>query len=112
MLPAAKSASFSEFSDAVYDFGFLAGSCFESIQGSAYNGPALARLVKQIRSLGIRGVGQSSWGPTIYSICESESQAAWLADDLQSERRGSSFDLVIAAPNNRGALVSADTGDL
>lgn len=112
MLPAAKSAQFSEFSEAVYDFGFLAGSCFEPIQGSAYNGPALENLVQKIRSLGIRGVGQSSWGPTIYSLCESESQANSLAQDLQSQGNRNQYEIVIAAPNNRGALVSTDGGDL
>ncbi|MEX0819096.1 MAG: hypothetical protein WD070_05875, partial [Pirellulaceae bacterium] len=60
ILPTAKSARFAEFSAAIYDFGFLAGSCFEAVQGSAYNGAELERLVQRIRSLGVRGVGQSS----------------------------------------------------
>ncbi|MCA9145559.1 MAG: beta-RFAP synthase [Planctomycetaceae bacterium] len=112
MLPAAKSANFSEFSDAVYDFGFLAGSCFEPIQGGAYNGPALEHLVKQVRSLGVRGVGQSSWGPTIYSLCESESQANSLAQDLQSQGNERQYEIAIAAPDNRGASVLTDLVDL
>ena len=112
ILPAAKSASFSEFSDAVYDFGFLAGSCFESVQGSAYNGPELERLVRHIRASGVRGVGQSSWGPTIFSICESESTAFALADNLHSQDWGGEYDIVIASADNRGARVSIDAAGL
>lgn len=107
ILPAAKTANFSEFSDAVYDFGFLAGSCFESVQGSAYNGTALENLVKHIRGIGVRGVGQSSWGPTIYSICENESSAIALADNLRAEGWCNEGDLLIAAPDNQGARVSS-----
>ncbi|MEO8498270.1 MAG: hypothetical protein ABI614_24670, partial [Planctomycetota bacterium] len=106
ILPAAKSASFLEFSDAVYDFGYLAGSCFEAVQGSAYNGAELERLVTYIRATGVRGVGQSSWGPTIYSICENESSALSLAENLRSHYRSDEYEILIAAPDNRGVRVS------
>ncbi len=112
ILPAAKSGSFSEFSVAVYEFGFLAGSCFKSVQGSAYNGEELERLVKHIRATGVRGVGQSSWGPTIFSICQSESTALALADNIRSQDWGTEHELVIASPDNRGARVSFDAADL
>lgn len=112
MLPSAKSASISEFSDAVYEFGLLAGSCFESVQGSAYNGAELERLVKHLRAIDVRGVGQSSWGPTIFSICESESSALALVDKVRSQEWGGEYDLAIATPDNRGARVSTDAADL
>ena len=112
ILPAAKSASFAAFSDAVYDFGFLAGRCFESVQGSAYNGPRLEHLVQHIRTIGVRGVGQSSWGPTIYSLCESQSSAFALAAELRKQGECNERDLVIAAPDNCGARVSTNAADL
>lgn len=110
ILPAAKSASFLDFSDAVYDFGFLAGSCFESVQGSAYNGPQLKNLVNRIRALGVRGVGQSSWGPTIYAICDSEANANAFTNDLRLQSGDDHCEIVIAAPDNHGARVSTDCG--
>jgi beta-RFAP synthase len=112
ILPAAKTANFSEFSNAVFDFGFLAGSCFESVQGSAYNGTTLEKLVKRIRAIGVRGVGQSSWGPTIYSICESESSAIALADHLRAKGWCNECDLLMASPDNQGARVSIDAAGL
>jgi beta-RFAP synthase len=112
ILPAAKSARFADFSDAVYDFGFLAGGCFASVQGSEYNGPRLANLVKHIRAIGVRGVGQSSWGPTIYAICESESHALAFANDLHLRIGNDNYELIIASPDNDGARVSTASGDL
>lgn len=112
ILPAAKSASFLDFSDAVYDFGFLAGSCFEPMQGGAYNGPVLSALVTQIRSLGVRGVGQSSWGPTIYAICENESQANSLAEELHSQAEANEYEIIIASADNQGVRVSIDGSHL
>ena len=106
ILPAAKSANFMDFSKAVYEFGFLAGTCFESVQGSAYNGAALESLVKHVRAIGVRGVGQSSWGPTIYCLCESESSALALADNLRADGWCHPSDLAIASPDNQGACVS------
>ena len=108
ILPAAKAASFPEFSDAVYEFGFLAGSCFKSVQGSAYNGAELENLVKHLRAIGVRGVGQSSWGPTVFAICESESSARALVAELGSRDGGGASDLVIATADNQGARVSTD----
>jgi predicted sugar kinase len=34
--------------------------------------------------LGAAGVGQSSWGPTVYSIVEGEHRAAQLADEVRA----------------------------
>jgi beta-ribofuranosylaminobenzene 5'-phosphate synthase len=109
LLPATKSADFLEFSNAVYEFGHLAGSCFESIQGSPYNGRELQGLVEHLRASGVIGVGQSSWGPTIYSICESESSASRLVERLRSQTHTSSYDLQVAAPNNVGATVRVES---
>lgn len=106
IVPAAQSADFSEFSKAVYEFGLSAGTCFESVQGSPYNGSALERTVALVRSLGVPGVGQSSWGPTIFAICESESSASSLVAQLQSHASSKELDFVITAPCNEGASVA------
>ncbi len=67
-VPAAASGDFEAFSESVYRYGRLAGQCFASIQGGPYNGPYLQRLVDTIRALDVRGVGQSSWGPTLFAL--------------------------------------------
>ena len=103
LLPAAASGDFSPFSEAVYRFGRAAGECFSAVQGGPYNGPAITNLVHLIRSLGLQGVGQSSWGPTVYALCQSAEQAAELAAELRE--RDASLELHIAKIRNQGAAI-------
>lgn len=109
MLPAVRNADFAQFSDSVYRYGWLAGMCFAAVQGGPYHGPRLARIVALIRDLGVAGVGQSSWGPTLFALLPDESQArqfrtrlgAALADELDEH----DVELSLAIPNNTGARI-------
>jgi len=60
ILPAAQSNRFQEFAEGVYDYGYLAGTCFAPIQGGPFAGPRLTELVETVRSIGAKGAGQSS----------------------------------------------------
>lgn len=104
LLPAARQCDYLEFSDSVYRFGYQSGMCFASVQGGAYNGARLQQIVKTIRSLGIRGVGQSSWGPTIFALCPDESTAQKLVDQLKLIVADADF--AITATANHGAKIS------
>ena len=44
------------------------GRAVRAAQGGPYASPAVAELIAELRSLGIRGVGQSSWGPTVFAV--------------------------------------------
>ena len=103
MVPAVAQANWPAFSESVFRSGYLAGSCFASEQGGAYNGSRLQRLVDRIRSLGVAGVGQSSWGPTLFAVLPDQEAATQLVDRLQSE--ADSPAMTIAPPDNRGARV-------
>lgn len=108
LLPSAREADFAEFSKAVYDYGHLAGSCFELIQGGPYNGERLTNLVQHVRSLGVSGVGQSSWGPTIFAMCENDSEALQLRNELLNSEQAEPTEIVITPPNNSGARIETD----
>lgn len=108
IVPACDAADFNRFSHAVHDYGYLAGTCFESVQGGPYAGRQVSETVARLRSLGAIGVGQSSWGPTVYafapdSAAARELQAAFLeeVDDQQSTIR-------VTAAKNEGASVYCD----
>ena len=75
MLPAVDRADCAAFGDAVYRFGRLAGECFAAVQGGPFASREIGRLIDAIRDYGVRGVGQSSWGPTVFAICSSPSDA-------------------------------------
>ena len=105
LIPAAATGDFPAFAASVYRYGHLSGSCFAARQGGPFNGPLLAELVEQVRRLGGKGAGQSSWGPTIFAALENEAQAKSLQHSLQAAWSGPPLDFVIAAPNNRGAQI-------
>lgn len=68
MLPALSSGNLDEFGEAVFEFNARAGDAFAVAQGGRYAGPAVAGLVARLRNVGVKGVGQSSWGPTVFAI--------------------------------------------
>jgi beta-RFAP synthase len=106
MLPALEYAQCSAFGDAVYRFGRLAGECFSAVQGGPFANPAITRLVESIRDYGVPGVGQSSWGPTVFAFTADDAEAQALVRWLRDRSGKADCDIVIARPNNRGAQIS------
>lgn len=100
MLPALASADVDAFGEAVYEFNARVGDAFAPVQGGRYAASAVTALVARLRGMGVKGVGQSSWGPTVFGIVGSPAQAA----DL---RRATAPDVpaVIAGPSS-GAKAS------
>jgi beta-RFAP synthase len=68
IVPAARSGDLDSFGEAVHEFNRRAGEPFARAQGGPYASPAVGELIAELRSLGIRAVGQSSWGPTVFAI--------------------------------------------
>jgi beta-ribofuranosylaminobenzene 5'-phosphate synthase len=68
IFPAARMGDVGAFGEAVHEFNRRAGEPFAPSQGGPYSSPAVEELIAELRGLGIRGVGQSSWGPTVFAI--------------------------------------------
>jgi len=68
ILPAARMGDFAPFGEAVHEFNRRAGEPFARSQGGPYSSPAVQELIAELRGMSIRGVGQSSWGPTVFAI--------------------------------------------
>jgi beta-RFAP synthase len=106
LVPAARAKCFAEFSRSLSRFGELAGSCFASAQGGSFAAPRLAELVAHIRRLGVSGVGQSSWGPTLFALLPSLAAAREFLQTFTASRPAhETFHLTIAATRNRPASV-------
>lgn len=104
LLPSAIAGDFDEFSESLYRYGHRAGMCFAANQGGPFASAELADLVAQIRAMGIKGVGQSSWGPTLFALFPNESQARDFADRF-AVCSPTPIELTVTAPSRRGATI-------
>jgi beta-ribofuranosylaminobenzene 5'-phosphate synthase len=105
LLPAARAGDFESFSESLYRFGYEAGQCFAARQAGAFASPRLAQWVRAIRQLGVRGVGQSSWGPTLFALVPSTAAAGDLIERF-GEQLDSQDAILVAEPNNSGAQIT------
>lgn len=105
MIPALEAGDCQTFGEAVTEYGYEAGGCYLPIQPERYAGPVCCRLVEQMRELGIAGVGQSSWGPTIFGICASAAQAESAAAALRRDWSADAMEIQVTAPANQGATL-------
>ena len=104
MIPASESEDFGQFCNSIYEYGKLSGEYYIDVQGGIYNGPLITSLVETLLQLKATGVGQSSWGPVVFSWCENQ-QAA---EDLlvrASHVLDDSIKTWIARPMNHPASV-------
>jgi beta-ribofuranosylaminobenzene 5'-phosphate synthase len=105
LLPAARTGDFASFSESLYRFGHEAGLCFAARQGGPFATPAIEALVQTIRRLGIRGVGQSSWGPAVFAVLELDEAAHHFALQIQ-EHVGPNTTVLVTEPNHSGARIT------
>lgn len=83
MLPALVERDEEGFGEALYEFNVRAGEMFALVQGGVYASPQAAELVQFVRGQGVRGVGQSSWGPAVFAVVADTDRAEHLAAQLR-----------------------------
>jgi beta-RFAP synthase len=107
LLPALVEGDIDNFGEALFEFNVRAGEPFATVQGGTYSSAAVTELVSFLRSLRVRGVGQSSWGPTVFAIAAHEEHARELAGTLRRKYADTCHILVTCAAN-RGARLEVD----
>lgn len=107
LLPALADGDLTGFGAALTELQQVTGSWFASAQGGAFAPGPTRELVERLSSLGAAGVGQSSWGPTVYGLAADDATAAELAGQLRPylEGRGQVLETRFA---ERGALVNSE----
>lgn len=108
LLPALQENDFEGFSSALFTYGKLVGDYFAAIQGGRYADPRMCRLVDWLRETGVVGVGQSSWGPTIFAFCLNEEHARRLTAQIRLETQWNDCRFLRVSPLNTGASIEMD----
>lgn len=77
---------FETFAETLEQYMELGARLFSRFQRGLYNGQEVYSAVELARAAGLRGVGQSSWGPTVFGFAASERQANQSAQCLRDAR--------------------------
>ena len=85
LLPALAEGDLTSFGAALSTIQSMNGRWFESIQGGTFVPGPTAELVRRMTEWGATGVGQSSWGPSVYGIVEGDEAARRVADRVRNE---------------------------
>jgi beta-ribofuranosylaminobenzene 5'-phosphate synthase len=105
MLPALAEEDIAAFGDALYEFNRKAGEAFASVQQGYYAHPRIAELVAFLRGQGLHGVGQSSWGPTVFAVAPAEEAACNIGLQLQSRFGLKPDEVRVVTASNQGAQI-------
>jgi beta-RFAP synthase len=106
LLPALAERDLTAFGEALYEFNARSGELFAPVQGGLYATPLVAETVAFVRGLGVRGVGQSSWGPAVFAVVEDESRAPDVAHRVRGRFGAGGTEAFVTRACNRGAIIS------
>lgn len=109
LIPAARAGRFDKLSESLFRFGHAAGMCFAHAQGGPFASPLLERRVEAIRAMGVEGVGQSSWGPTLFALLGDEHAARALAEELRGHPDFDGVQFVSTPIDNCGAKIDIES---
>lgn len=104
LLPAVMEKDLATFGAALTEIQRINGRWFAAAQGGPFAPGASAMLIERMTAWGVPGVGQSSWGPAVYGIVGSASDAESLAGRLR-DTLGPRSQIVISPFTNVGARV-------
>jgi predicted sugar kinase len=76
-----------------------------AVQGGAYASPRVSRVLDWLRSKGLTGLGQSSWGPTGFAFASSEAEGGALLQEAQARHSRPGLSFSLAQGNNEGAKI-------
>ena len=94
---------FAKFTEALQEYVDAAGQLFAAGQGGMYNGKSVSRAVELAKETGLRAVGQSSWGPTVFGFAEHQGEAEQTAIKLTELRPNERWQIRICTPARQGA---------
>lgn len=83
LLPAMAEGDLPSFGAALSEIQTITGQWFAPVQGGTFAPGPTEALVRRMTGWGAHGVGQSSWGPTVYGFVEGDEADARLAEQVR-----------------------------
>jgi beta-ribofuranosylaminobenzene 5'-phosphate synthase len=99
----AGNAEFEAFCEAMEEYMNYGGDMFAPVQGGRYNGAVCSQAVALASQLGLRGVGQSSWGPTVFGLSPNVEHANEIAKKIAQQ--GANWQVQVSSAAQQGAEV-------
>jgi len=84
LMTAAMHKDFKLFSESLRNIQLLTGKYFSKYQGGIFCCDVSYDIIKIMEENGIKGVGQSSWGPTVYGFTNSYLKAVEVRNNIHS----------------------------
>jgi beta-RFAP synthase len=84
LLPAAADGDLAAFGRALTRIQEITGRWFAVVQGDTFAGGRTRELIELLAAHGAAGVGQSSWGPSVYGIVDGTATAVRLAETVRA----------------------------
>ncbi len=109
LLPALADADLTAFGSALTEVQRITGGWFASAQGGAFASGMTRELVSRMAEFGAAGVGQSSWGPTVYGLAHDPDAGRDLAQRIRAWM-GPGGTVLETPFSERGALVHSEWG--
>ena len=88
LLPAVVERNLPRFGEALEEIQHRVGQGFASAQGGTFARPELEAIAAEMRPMGLLGVGQSSWGPTLYGFSDAPLERRLAILDRLNDRFG------------------------
>lgn len=110
MIPALLRRDIETFGKALTKLQFTVGEYFSKYQGGVFCCEEAEEAVKAMLKHGAKGVGQSSWGSTVYGLVEGQATAKRLCRKVLEEvvARGVEAECLTVKVRNRGADVAVE----
>jgi beta-RFAP synthase len=105
--PAALAGDIHTFGAAVTEIQELVGEYFAPHQGGRFASETGCEVIELARARGAAGVGQSSWGPTVFALVRGEPAASGLAEALRGAFGERLAAVAVSRARNRGASCHA-----
>jgi beta-ribofuranosylaminobenzene 5'-phosphate synthase len=105
ILPAVLERDLPAFGAAVSELNARVGACFAPVQGGPYASPRAPAILAEMTNLGLVGIGQTSWGPSLFGFAPKSDVDSGMIDRIRHRFGLDESAAFWTRGDNRGALV-------